>query len=92
MHIYTIIVYFNSYEDSLRGSAAQNSGSLKLKYTWPHCHGRNLHFYGDWYCLQRQACSPGAFHSLLIMDGTMKGTWVGLCRLHGAAVKQLNLC
>lgn len=86
------IMYFNCYEDSLGGSAALNLGSLKLKYIWPHCHRHNLHFCGDWYCLQRQACSPGAFHSSLIMDGTMKGAWAGLCQLHGAAVEQLNLC
>lgn len=33
----------NSYEDSFGGSAAQNSGSLKLKYIWPHYHRHNLH-------------------------------------------------
>lgn len=91
MLIYTNMMHFISYEDSQGGGAAQKSGSLKLKYIWPHCHRCNLHFCGDWYCLQRRGFSPGAFHSLLIMDGTMKGTWARLCQLHRAAVTQLNL-
>lgn len=39
----TADVFEQLYEDSFGGSAAQNSGSLKLKYIWPHYHTHNLH-------------------------------------------------
>lgn len=40
-----VIVYFQSSECSLGWNAAQNSGSLKLKYIWPHaCHRHNLRY------------------------------------------------
>lgn len=43
-----------------------------------------------WWELLPAASSPGAFHSLLILNGTMRRTWTGLRWLQGAACQTVK--